>query len=429
MSRQLLLIALVTLCLGGPAFADGFAGTYTGVSSDGQSVLQLTQAGTRVSGSLTVGATRLVVTGVVARGRVDGKALLEGTPVALSLVLTIEGDHFVGTLTDVGDDGQPDPTSSERIVFKRSTPAPAPAAAPTTPGLDRGDLDAIAGRVKKNFKPEGGAKILAAGKPPLTRESIASFAEVLRLTFGVELTESEYDDTAAVFVAYYKAGDAQTKTMLATGWQMILAELRKATGPARQTAIAEVRTVLEQRFEAGAQAGIPWAVTMNATIQKRTSTVAAVKGAVPEGATKAELHQQMSQADLDASLEMLYFMWVASGRDASLVTPESTAVVRAAIVTNFATFPQQVQLIFANGQKVYSSLRGQWAQATQAQRVQMAKQFAISLDQLGLTVPSRGGGDRISAGGAWSDVNGKSHGEWAGEMVQGLAGSSYHSSW
>lgn len=424
MSRQFLLIALVTLCLGGPALADGFAGTYSGVSSDGQSVLQLTQSGTRVSGSLTVGATRLQVTGVITRGRVEGKALLDGTPVALLLVLTIEGDHLVGALTDLTDDGQPDPESSETIVFKRSTPAPV-----ATAGLDRGDLDAIAGRVKKNFKPEGGTKVLAAGKPPLTRDSIASFAEVLRLTFGVELSESEYDDTTAVFVAYYKGGDAQTKTMLATGWQMILAELRKATGPARQTAIAEVRTVLEQRFEAGAQAGIPWAATMNATIQKRTSTVAAIKGAVPESASKAELHQQMSQADLDASLEMLYFMWIASGRDASLVTPESTAAVRAAIVANFATFPQQVQLIFANGQKVYSFLRGQWAQATQAQRVQMAKQFAASLDQLGLTVPSRGGGDRISADGAWSDMNGKSRGEWAGEMVQGLAGSSYHSSW
>ncbi len=417
MSRQLL-IALVTLCLGRVAHADGFGGMYTGVSSDGQASLELTQAGTRVSGSMTLGTTRLEVSGVVARGWVDAKAIVGGTPVALALVLTIEGDHLVGVLSDPTE-----PDETERIVFMRSATAPALGA-----GLDRGDLEAIAVRVKKNFKPDGGTKVLAAGKPSLTRESIASFAEVLRLTFGIELSESEYDDTTKVFVAYYKGGDAQTKTMLATGWQVILAEIRKATGAAQQSAIAEVRTVLEQRFEVGAQAGIPWAVTMNATIQKRTSTVTSIKGPVPENASKAELHQQMSQADLDASLEMLYFMWVAAGRDASLVTPESSAAVRAAIVGNFATFPPQVQLIFANGQKVYSSLRGQWAQATQGQRVQMAKQFAASLDQLGLTVPSRGG-DRISAGGAWSDMNGKSRGEWAGEMVQGLAGSSYHSSW
>jgi hypothetical protein len=431
MSRTLAVVVVVVMWLAGPALAETFTGVFSATTDDGQNTLELTQTGSRISGTFTVGTTRLVITGTAAGSKVVGTASLEGTPVTFSVVLRIDGAHLVAEVTEHDEAGNLDPKTTENIVFdrKRGARPPAPAAPPAAPAsLDRGELTAIAGRVKKNFKRDSGAKVLAKGTPPLTRDSVAAFAEVLRLTFAVELTEAEYDDTVAVFVAYYQSGDPQTRTMLASGWQAILAELKKASGPARDTALQEVRDVLAQRFAAGAQAQIPWAVTMNATIQKRSSTVATMRAPLPEAAKKAELHTQMTEADLDASLEMLYFMWVAAGRDAALVTPETTAQVRMLIVQNFPTFPTEVQLIFANGQKVYSSLRGQWASASVAQRRALARQFATSLDQLGLTVPSRGG-DRISAGGAWSDMNGKSHGEWAGEMVQGLAGSSYRSSW
>jgi hypothetical protein len=439
MARLISLIAIVVLALATPVFADGFTGVFGGVSSDGQNVLEISQSGNRVSGTYTVGPTQLKITGTVVGGKVDGSATLEGTPVTFAVVLRVEGDHLVGEITERDEAGRPDPHTTERIVFNRTgggrvqqptgptVPANAP---PAGAAIDRSDLTQIAGRVKTSKK-ESGAKVLAAGNPPLTRDSVSAFAELMRVTFGVELSESEYADTVAVFVSYYQGGDGPTRTLLATGWRSILAELPKASGAARDKAVAEVRAVLAERFQLGAQAGIPWAVAMNATIQRRTSTVATMKAPVPDYAKKSELHQQMTEADLDASMEMLYFMWVAAGRDAALVTPETVAQVRMLIVQNFPTFPQQVQLMFANGQKVYSALRGQWAQASQGQRVQLARQFAVSLDQLGLTVPSaRGGGDdRIHASGAWADVNGKSHGEWAGEMVQGLAGSSYHSSW
>lgn len=443
--RRSSLLALGVLCMCGVAAADGFTGVYAGTSSDGQNVLQLTQTGDRVTGTYTVGPTHLNITGVAARGVVQGTAVLPGTPVTFAVVLRVEGDHVVGEITERDGEGRPDPQTTERIVFARTGGAVAPAPrsdapqgkrpaspqAPAAPALDRGDLRGIAGRVKTNFKAEAGTKVLAAGSPPLTRASVSAFAELLRLCFGVQLTETEYEETAAVFVTYYKAGDAATRTMLATGWQGILGQINQATGAARQQAIGEVRSVLADRFQSGAQAGNPWAVSIDATLRKRSQTVATMNTPVPDAATKSGLHQQMTEADLEASMEMLYFMWVASGRDASLVTPEATATVRMAIVQNFATFPAQVQLIFANAQQVYASLRGQWAQASAQQRAMMAQQFAVSLDQLGLTVPSRNGGGerRISADGAWSDVNGKTHGEWAGEMVQGLAGSSYHSSW
>ncbi|MCE9576746.1 MAG: hypothetical protein K8W52_26605 [Deltaproteobacteria bacterium] len=436
-SRTLGLLALTLLCLSGVAAADTFSGTYAGKDSNGQNVLQLTQSGARVTGTFTVGTTQLTITGTVVHGAVEGTAVLDGMPVSFAVVLRTEDGHLVGYVTERDEEGRPDPQTTERIVFERAgapagaAKAPAskaPASKAPAPGLDRDDLNSIAGRVKTNFKAGNAGAVLAAGTPPLTRGSVTAFAEVLRLTFGVELTEAEYADTAAVFVAYYQAGDPQTRAMLAAGWQQILAELTKATGAAKQQALDEVKSVLAQQFASGAQAGIPWAIAMNATIQKRAQTVATMKTPVPDYARKAALHTQMSEADLDASLEMLYFMWVAAGRDASVVTPDAVAAIRARIVQNFATFPAQVQLVFANAQQVYASLRGQWAQASAAQRAQMAQQFAVSLDQLGLTVPGASN-DRISASGAWSDMNGKSHGEWAGEMVQGLAGARHHSSW
>ena len=58
----------------------------------------------------------------------------------------------------------------------------------------------------------------------------------------------------------------------------------------------------------------------------------------------------------------------------------------------------------------------------------MAAVFGQQLDALGFTVPApRGNGGR--GGGAWSDWEGKSHATFAGEMVVGLAGSSYKSAW
>jgi len=245
--------------------------------------------------------------------------------------------------------------------------------------------------------------------------------------FGVELTEAEFNEAANAFVASYRAADPQTQAMLATGWQGLVAQATRGTPAERQKQIADLHTVLSQRFAAGAQAGIPWAVAIDAALRKRTQAVATASGQMPEAARRSDWHTQMTEADLDADLETLYFMWVASGRDANLVTPQFAAAVRYAIVQNFAAFPQQVQLIFANGQRVYAALRGQWAQANAQQRIMLAQQFSADLDALGLTVPQAGG--TIRAGGAWSDVNGKSHGEWAGQMVQGLAGSSYHSSW
>lgn len=318
MVRQVLMVALVVLGLAGTVAADGFAGVYT-AGSDGKNVLQLTQSGTRVSGTYTVGSTRLRITGVATGGKVDGTATLDPAPGSFLVVLRIEGDRVIGEITEREETGGGGPHETERIVFHRTG---AMTAAPTTagsrsaadsapnasPGLGRSELTNLADRIQQNFEPQP-VKVLVQGTPPLTHASITAIAELLRLTFGVELTESEYAATTSVFVASYQSGDPPTRALLASEWQRLLTELKPSTGKVGEQATLKVRTVLAHRFEAGAQANIPWAAVMNATIQKRTTTIATMKGPVPAYGKRADLHTQMTEADLDASLEMLYFMW------------------------------------------------------------------------------------------------------------------------
>lgn len=538
--RVFVMIAMAILALTTTARAQTFTGTFTGKTDDGENVLVLRQSGDMVTGSYTVGPTKLVFTGKVDGGKAKGTATLEGTPVKFFVVLSREGSKLLAEITEQGDDGKPDPKTTEKVVLAvkgGSTPeasnpleTPKPAspsgnplagtadklvgtfkakdvtvvvkgtagtysgtitkgsqsfpftaakdglglagafesggekyqflakiegealelktgdtvyvllreagASPVTGGkpgnpltmFTKEALTSVAEKVKSNLRCDRGDKVLSPGEPPLTVASVAAFAGLMKVTFGADLTETEFEQTGRHFVIYYEKADGQTKAMLAGGWQKILDGVNQGTAQEQAGKAAEVRQVFQSRFEAGAKAGMPWAIAMHDAIQRRATTVAAIKGEKPDYAKNAGLHAEMTEADLDASLEMLYFMWVASGRNASLVTPEAAATVRALIVRNFPNFPPQVQYIFANAQKVYSSVRGEWSQSTQAHRIQMAQSFASSLDQLGLTVPTARG-DRISAGGAWSDMNGKSHSAWAGEMVMGLAGNSYHNAW
>jgi len=109
MVRQVLMVALVVLGLAGTVAADGFAGVYT-AGSDGKNVLQLTQSGTRVSGTYTVGSTRLRITGVATGGKVDGTATLDPAPGSFLVVLRIEGDRVIGEITEREETGGGDRT-------------------------------------------------------------------------------------------------------------------------------------------------------------------------------------------------------------------------------------------------------------------------------------------------------------------------------
>jgi hypothetical protein len=288
------------------------------------------------------------------------------------------------------------------------------------------DLSSLAGKFKGDAHRERRDKVLVAGDPPLTYGSVASFAELVGECFDVQLNEAEFDATRERFIEYYRKQDAAGKAILAEGWTQLLQKIRATEGPERAASVAEVRKMMADSFLAGSRAGIGWAITMEEAISKRSQSIATASGTKPAFANEKRFKSDFSQADLEAALEMFGFMWIASGRNASLVTAEAVASIRTNLVVGYATFPPDLQYVLANAQQIYAGLRAQWERANGVQRLQMAQAFGQQLDALGLTVPSPRRGNR---GSAWSDWEGKSHAQFAGEMVVGLAGSSYKSAW
>lgn len=313
------------------------------------------------------------------------------------------------------------------FALESTQPTGAKSAASTLFTAER--LSKLSKKITGNLKREANDKVLVAGKPALTYGAVAAFATLLQKAFGVELTETEFDLTAQQFSEAYTKGDAQTKTMLAQGWQQINQMLVECKPEELEANMNDVRQVLIQRFAAGAQAGIPWAQAVNDAIQRRTQSVATTKATRPAFAKNDKYDADMSEADLDAAIELIYFMWVASGRDTALVTPDAVMAVRLALAQGFPQFPAELQYVLANAQTVYAQVRGAWMNATPQQRAQLARGFGADLDALGLTVP-RPAGNGGNGGGAWADWEAKvDNGTFMGEMVVGLAGNSYKNAW
>jgi hypothetical protein len=361
-----------------------------------------------------------------------GNARLKGTLISLLGRRAAVLAAYSAPVAD-GDGFRSAEASVKTLAIEARVPAggsalaknPAP---PPKVSLPAADLSGMANKFKGEARRESRGEILCPGNPPLTYGSVASFAELVGECFDVQLSEAEFEATRQRFIEYYQKQDAQGKAILAEGWTKLLKEIRAAEGPQRAAMVDDVRKVMADRFRSGAQAGIGWAVTMEAAIAKRSQSVAKAAGQKPAFAKDPRFDRDFSQADLEAAVEMLYFMWVASGRDASLVTADTVAQVQVSLVQGYATFPPDLQYVLANAQQIYAGLRSQWGSADAGQRLQMALVFGQQLDALGFTVPSprkRGG----STGSAWSDWEGKSRAQFAGEMVVGLAGSSYKSAW
>ena len=96
----------------------------------------------------------------------------------------------------------------------------------------------------------------------------------------------------------------------------------------------------------------------------------------------------MSEADLNAALEMLYFMWVAAGRDPNMVTIQAVAEVQQYLASNFARFDPTVQYLLANAEKLYAGVRMTWQAADPSQRALLAQQYSQALNEMGFTVGS-----------------------------------------
>lgn len=255
----------------------------------------------------------------------------------------------------------------------------------------------------------GGAdadEVLVPGNPPLTVGSVQGFVDYVSYMFGIRFTEAEFELTRQRFIEYYQKADADGRQILATGGASLYQQAQRISEAER----AEVRQQMAAQFEAGARQGIEWAAVLWEAMQRRGRNVGRTSAKPPRAAQQAagqqQLDQDFSEADLTATVEMLYFMWVGCGRDPNAATPEVLGQLQAALVQNFAAFPAEFQSVLCNAEKVYAAIRNAWQQADDNTRLAMAQQFAATLDGLGLTQGGGGAGNAGGGGGdAWSDVN------------------------
>lgn len=260
--------------------------------------------------------------------------------------------------------------------------------------------------------------VIADGEPPLTWGTVATFSILLHETFDAQLTEAEAELLAKRLAESYRRSDESGRAALTTEWQQMLGTLNAGNRQA-------LRTKLDTRLRTAAAAGAKWASVTREALDRRSKVLHASEEERPEWAAEPGFDATMSVADLDAGMELLYFMWVASGRDPELVTLDAVAAIRDHFRQNFAELPAGLQYALANAQKIYAGLRVVWYTGDRGKRAQMARNFGQELDGLGLTDPNAGARQES----AWSDVAGKSRGDFAAEMVVGLAGSSYKSAW
>jgi hypothetical protein len=299
------------------------------------------------------------------------------------------------------------------LVLAGSSPADT-----TGPAAPRGGLAAVADRIRDGFRAEPADRVIVEGNPPLTEGSVANFAKLLGLVFGVRLTEAEYALTRERFAEYYGKNDAQGRAIVAQSAGSILESLGKGTKAEQEASLAEVRAVFEDRLSTGAKAGIEWAQVLWGAVERRRDLVTTSTAEAPEFAQGEGQDASLSQADLDAALEMLYFMWVASGRDASAVTPEAVAAIREYLATNFAALPPDLQYLLTNAERVYADMRNAWAQADAGTQQAYAVQFGQALDAMGLTADGGGAGNGGGGGSAWDDVAGQDPSDIRAGLVQ-----------
>ena len=194
--------------------------------------------------------------------------------------------------------------------------------------LNQGAMRTVEQRVDGNFQRESASKVLVAGQPPLTYGSVANFVNVIEILFDIQMTEAEFEATRARFIEYYNAADAGGKQVLALQGAELLKTLTTGTEAEREQSRNEGRAVFEQAFSRGAEMGIGYAQVMWEAITRRRASVQRV-AAQP---TKEEWDQDISEGDIDALMEMLWFMWNAAGRPTEGVTMDDINQVRMGIL-------------------------------------------------------------------------------------------------
>jgi len=347
---------------------------------------------------------------------------LGGGKSLLRMYVVLGGKNAVAAAVTVPQAGGQGLAAGDKLLATLTVEGAALAAGGGKPGGAGGVFSRVADRMKVGYKAESADKVLAEGNPPLTEGSVRDFATLLTAVFGVHLTESEFALTRERFIHFYQQTDDAGQATIAQTAGSILASLEQATPEERNQGIAEVRAVFEDRLSTGAKAGIEWAQVLWEAVQRRGEVVAKASAEAPKFARGQDEDNTLSEADLDATMELLYFMWVASGRDPNAATPEVVATLRQYLAQSFPALSPDLQYLMTNAEKVYGQMRNAWAQAGPDEQAVYAQQFGQALDAFGLSEGGGGGAGVGNGGGgggsAWDDCAGMSASDISAGLMQ-----------
>jgi hypothetical protein len=117
--------------------------------------------------------------------------------------------------------------------------------------------------------------------------------------------------------------------------------------------------------------------------------------------------------ELNASVELLAFMWVKAGRNPAAFTSESVILLRLHLLQMFANLPPDTQYALTNAKAIHEELKNAWSQVPLEQLKPMAWQFGQFLDSLGLQDPEARWDPWTAASGAEPNAS-EANGDLAG---------------
>jgi hypothetical protein len=225
--------------------------------------------------------------------------------------------------------------------------------------------------------------VLVAGEPPLTAGAVRAWTRMVVEGADLRFTEAEAAALGDALVETYRSGGGPARERLARDGPRALADIRAV---AAHGDAAATRELLDQYLHSAE--ATPWARTVRAALARRSEKRAEVRGPRPRVPAASSLNTALTRASLDASAEMIVFLWVAAGRKAGGLTPDDLANLRDSIEVQFPRMAADYQYLFANAERLYAGVRATWKSAAPDRRASLAKEFAASLDALGLPASS-----------------------------------------
>lgn len=225
--------------------------------------------------------------------------------------------------------------------------------------------------------------LLVTGEPPLTAGAVRAWTRAVEEGTDARFTEAEAAAISDALVQTYRAGNGATRERLAREGTRTLAEVRTA---ATHGGSAAAREALEQHLPLSETSA--WAKSVHDLLAQRSRKIADVRGPRRGLPDTLPVQTSVTQASLDASAEMMLFLWAAAGRKTDGLSPDDLVNIRDTIQVQFPQWAADYQYLFANAPRIYAGIRAAWKNSPPERRVALAKEFATDLDALGLPAPA-----------------------------------------